>query len=60
MPKQLTVYKVAVEQVRGKNRGKKHFLVVRTDNNGLLTIPIGYRLLYIVSELTSNTERKTI
>jgi hypothetical protein len=49
----MKVYKVQVEQLRGKNAGKVHFLVIRAGVDGKITVPRGYKLIAIMEELWS-------
>jgi hypothetical protein len=49
--KALTVYRVQVEQKRGVNAGKTHYIVVRIGVDGKVTVPGCYRLIAIMEAL---------
>jgi hypothetical protein len=54
MEKSLMVYHVKVES---KRSGKMQFLLLRTDSDGLLTMPRGFRLVYVGGDLTTFTKK---
>jgi hypothetical protein len=47
----LTVYRVQVEQKRGVNAGKTHYIVIRVGVDGKLSVPACYRLIAVMGRI---------